>query len=152
MSDNIPDGITRDHILSAIREFDLGALHSFADSTRWDVLHESRRYPPKALIGLAAGQLLGAPLHNTDFKGGAETKCFRILKENGFSVVPKEGTENAESLKVKRPPKWSRDELIVTLDFYMEHRPSFSKDEKLRELSQFLNQLQKQISFLFLLL
>jgi 5-methylcytosine-specific restriction enzyme A len=41
-------------------------------------------------------------------------------------------------------PRWSRDELIVTLDFYMRYRKSIpdDKSKEITELSVFLNRLQ----------
>ncbi len=41
-------------------------------------------------------------------------------------------------------PKWSRDELILTLDFYLTHAPSISdkKTKQIAELSDQLNTLQ----------
>lgn len=92
MSDKIPDSLSAQHILEAIEDFDRGALHSFAPSTGYDVLHEGRRYPPKAIIGLAAAKILGAPLGPYDFKGGLKSKCFRTLEKNGFSIVTKADT------------------------------------------------------------
>jgi len=67
---NIPEGLTPQHLLQAFADFDAGVPHAFADSTRFDVLHEGRRYPPKAIVGLAARHILGAPLQPDDFSGG----------------------------------------------------------------------------------
>jgi 5-methylcytosine-specific restriction enzyme A len=50
----IPDDITRDDVLAAIRDLDAGVQHTFGPSTRYDVLFQGKRYPPKAVIGLAA--------------------------------------------------------------------------------------------------
>lgn len=46
-----------------------------------------------------------------------------------------------------RNPKWSRDELIVTLDFYLRHRPSIpdKRSTQVSELSNFLNRLQVKL-------
>jgi 5-methylcytosine-specific restriction enzyme A len=46
-----------------------------------------------------------------------------------------------------RNPKWSRDELIVTLDFYLRHNPSIpdNKSSEISELSDFLNRLQVKL-------
>jgi len=43
-----------------------------------------------------------------------------------------------------RNPPWSRDELVVTLDFYLRHRPSIpgKTSDEIAELSGFLQQLQ----------
>jgi 5-methylcytosine-specific restriction enzyme A len=46
-----------------------------------------------------------------------------------------------------RNPPWSRDELIVTLDFYLQHTPSIpnKKTSEISELSDFLNRLQSKM-------
>jgi len=46
-----------------------------------------------------------------------------------------------------RNPPWSRDELIVTLDFYLRHIPSIpgKKSSEISELSDFLNRLQSKL-------
>jgi 5-methylcytosine-specific restriction enzyme A len=46
-----------------------------------------------------------------------------------------------------RNPPWSRDEIIVTLDFYLKHNPSIPAKEssEISELSAFLNHLQSKI-------
>lgn len=72
------------------------------------------------VIGLAAGKLLGDPHGPYDFKGGLESKCFRILVANGFTVVNKEngantimGAQEARRSGEHRNPDWSRDEMIL---------------------------------------
>ena len=46
-----------------------------------------------------------------------------------------------------RNPKWSRDELILTLDFYLRYRPSIpgTGSTQVSELSDFLNRLQLKL-------
>jgi len=86
---DIPDGITSEHILTAISDFEAEASHEFVDSTGYDLLHEGKRYPPKAILGLAAKQILGEPLKPSDFSGGLKSKCFRVLDDAGFEIVEK---------------------------------------------------------------
>lgn len=93
MADNIPDGILRAHIIEAINRLDAGAEHQFSESTVYDVAFEGHRYPPKAVVGIAAEILTGAPLGPKDFKGGQESKCFRILQKTGFQIALKDGLE-----------------------------------------------------------
>lgn len=87
----IPDDITQEHLLQAIKDFENHVEHRFGSSSTYDVLHVGKRYPPKAIVGLAARHILGSPLQPEDFEGGIGTKCFRVLTENGFTIVPKEG-------------------------------------------------------------
>ena len=89
MVNKIPEGITPQDILEAIADLDGSIPHGFGDSTGYDVLHGGRRYPPKAVVGLAAGKILGSPLGPHDFKGGLGSKCFRTLESNGFTIVTK---------------------------------------------------------------
>jgi len=89
MSKQIPDGLTRKHLVSAIRDLDRGVEHPFGESTGYDLLFEERRYPPKAVLGLAVGKLTGRPLAPSDFTGGLGSKCFRTLQANGFTIITK---------------------------------------------------------------
>jgi MoxR-like ATPase len=85
--------ITRDDILTAIHDLDLGTSHSFGESTRYDLLYEDKHYPPKAVVGLAARAHLGRPLHPDEFSGGLDSQCFKILKNLGFAIVRKDTDE-----------------------------------------------------------
>lgn len=89
MSNKIPSGIARQHIVAAIHDLDHGVIHAFGESTGYDVLFEGRRYAPKAVVGLAAGKVTGAPLGPYDFKGGLKSKCFRVLEANGITIITK---------------------------------------------------------------
>jgi 5-methylcytosine-specific restriction protein A len=89
MSKMIPDGVTRQHIVEAIRDLDKGVDHPFGESTGYDVLFEGRRYPPKAVVGLAVGKLTGRSLGPYDFKGGLRSKCFQVLEGHGFEIISK---------------------------------------------------------------
>jgi 5-methylcytosine-specific restriction protein A len=92
MADQIPDGITEDHIINAIRALDRGVEHQFGDSTGYDVLYDGRRYPPKAVVGIAASNIIGKQLGPYDFKGGLKSKCFKVLESNHFEIVTKGDT------------------------------------------------------------
>jgi hypothetical protein len=89
MPTNIPDGITRDHIIEAIRQYSGGVDHRFADSTGYDLLFEGNRYPPKAIVGITARLVTGEEYGPDDFSGGRGSKCFGILQRCGFEIVEK---------------------------------------------------------------
>jgi hypothetical protein len=57
---DIPAGITRTHILAAIEDIKKAVPHAFGRSVFYDVLYQNLRYPPKAVVGLAAGKLLAS--------------------------------------------------------------------------------------------
>jgi len=89
MAYKLPDKINRGILSQAIREIDSGRSHNFADSTEYDLLFEGRRYPPKAVVGVAAEIATGESYAPRDFSGGVDSKCFRILERAGFTIVEK---------------------------------------------------------------
>ena len=89
MGEKIPDGITAEHVEAAIRDFNAGKAHKFGSSTQYVLVHGDKRYPPKAILGLAAEYILGHQLGPGDFSGGSKSKCFRILTQLGYKVESK---------------------------------------------------------------
>jgi hypothetical protein len=53
MPQSIPKGLTTEHILLALADLDAGIEHPFGLPTVYELVHEGRRCPPKAVIGLA---------------------------------------------------------------------------------------------------
>jgi len=95
---------------------------------------DGRNYPVKQIISMASG----TPV--SKFSGGWGGKTVAAnsyAQELGFKIIPIRN----------RNPKWSRDELIVTLNFYLQHRdkiPGQSSD-KIGRLSGLLNRIGSQI-------
>jgi 5-methylcytosine-specific restriction protein A len=111
----IPAGITRDHVIKAIADFDGGVSHDFDPSTRYDLVHEGLRYLPNAIVGLAARYVAGQPLTPKDFSGGVASTCNRMLQELGFEVVTKElGTPVADRFRVG--VQYTRNDIYRLLD------------------------------------
>ena len=83
----------RSAVLATIREFDdLGAAaflekYGFRDSTRYDLIHDGKRYPPKAIYAVAHKFSAGQPLHWNETSGGDPSN--RPLGELGFVIVTK---------------------------------------------------------------
>jgi putative restriction endonuclease len=87
----IPEGITRDHVLQALREIDAGATGDFGPSTKYDLLYKDRRYPPKMVVGLAAKALTGVVMIPKEFSSGlAGSQAIGYLRNLGFEVVKKD--------------------------------------------------------------
>lgn len=109
--------------------------YGFGASRGWMLRDEDgQELDAKAILGAAHGYQhpgLGH-LPQSEFYGGEATA--RKLREMGFTVIEPEARRN---------PPWSRDELILALDLYMRHRPSFPDDKhpEVIALSQLLNEL-----------
>ena len=54
------------------------------------MVHEGRRYPPKAIVGLAAKYVNGGVLDPSDFSGGVAKKWVRLLEGAGFVIEMKD--------------------------------------------------------------
>ena len=109
MAKNIPDGITAEDVLDAIAAFTAGSVqHNFHESEKYDLLHQGERYPPKAILGIAARRSAGHVLEPSDFSGGEGSSCFRVLRRCGFDVVLKPNTQQAPKtyLYTWNPGKW----------------------------------------------
>jgi 5-methylcytosine-specific restriction enzyme A len=80
-------------VLDALRDLERGIDHSFSPSTGYDLLFNGKRFPPKAVAGLAARRIIGETLRPDDFTGGRGSRCFRILEQAGFSIITKAGVD-----------------------------------------------------------
>lgn len=107
----IPTEITREDVFDALASLDRGEPHLFGESTGYDLVEGGKHYPPKAVLGLAARRFLEHPLGPYDFKGGEKSECFRILRNLGFVVVPKQGA-------VKPGGDWTEDEIRALVEDY----------------------------------
>lgn len=83
--------IREDDLRNAIADFREGALPpTFKDSTRFDLLVDgNKRFPPKAIVALAARRPLGRILSSNEFAGGESSTVFRLLLERGFEFATK---------------------------------------------------------------
>ncbi|WP_159680174.1 DUF3427 domain-containing protein [Caballeronia cordobensis] len=87
--------MTTDHVLKVLADFSFAYAREsgYIDSTEFDLIHEGRRYPPKAILGLTAEHVIGRRLKSSEFSGGEDTPCFRILRRLGFHIEKKVPTE-----------------------------------------------------------
>ncbi|HHG9496754.1 TPA: HNH endonuclease [Citrobacter farmeri] len=83
----LPDRLPRNYIINAIRAYDDGFPHLFKEARRYEVEFEGRRYPSKAIAGIAATLMTGKTFTPNDFSGGIKSKCVRLLIEQGFHIV-----------------------------------------------------------------
>jgi len=121
MPQAIPRGLIRECVLRALADLDAGAVHPFGVPTGYELVHDGRRYPPKAVIGLACRSLLGRVLLPEEFSGGeAPGQANFVLRELGFAVVRKgaDAPEPEESAS-ERSRNWSPEEVDLVVADYL---------------------------------
>ena len=99
----LPDRLSRESIIAAIRAYDAGMKHEFAESRLYDVLFEGRGYPPRAIVGIAAGYMTGTSFTPQDFSGGVKSKSVRLLTEQGFEILRK-GESDSDAIYADEVP------------------------------------------------
>src|ERR1700720_3456186 len=110
MDEELRDQITRQDILEAIAVLDRGEYNAFGPSTFYDLLEGERRFPPKAVVGLAARRVLGRALRPDEFSGGEESWACWLLRDRGFEVVRKSKSDLTSALPKSPPaPVWIED-------------------------------------------
>ncbi|MCC7390634.1 MAG: EVE domain-containing protein [Phycisphaerales bacterium] len=84
----IPQGITLDDIHEAAARLDAGASHPFGEPRKYQAVIHGTRYPPKALVGLAARRVLGHDLTPGDFSSGVgPNQAVAVLQSLGVEIV-----------------------------------------------------------------
>lgn len=77
--------IRREDVLKALQEIDRDGIPKGRGSTRFNLIHEGQRYPPKYVVGLAHKLATGEALSPEDYSGGEQTNA--VLVKLGFHVV-----------------------------------------------------------------
>jgi hypothetical protein len=115
MPQSIPAGLTREHVLQALADLDTGMDLPFGSPTGYELEHDGKRYPPKAVIGLACRYLLGRMLLPEEFSGGeAPGQANFVLRKLGFKVVKKSKVADADDAV-----DWSEREVrLIVVDYF----------------------------------
>jgi hypothetical protein len=96
MPQSIPKGLNREHVIKALADLDAGIDHPFGKPTKFELVHDSNRYAPKAVVGIAFRHLTGEILHHREFSGGeAPGQANYELRRLGFKIEekPKESVD-----------------------------------------------------------
>ena len=89
---SIPNNITADHLKKAVEKIDKEGIPPNGDSQYYDVIYDSKIYPPKLVVSYANLFANGEILDRRTFRGGLDTPCFQLLEKNGFKIIAKNGT------------------------------------------------------------
>src|SRR5271165_1037221 len=118
MPQSIPAGLTRTHVLQALADLDAGVDHPFGQPTGYELLHEGKRYPPKAVVGLACRYSLGRVLLPEEFSGGeAPGQANFVLRKLGFTVFRKGESEPSQDTDAARD--WTDQEVRLIVADYL---------------------------------
>jgi hypothetical protein len=88
------DHVNQADVVRSIEEYDrMGpkqffSAHGFAPTTMYELTWKGRRYPPKAILGVAYEFATGRRLGSGDFEGG-KTGAVKVLRRLGFIVEEK---------------------------------------------------------------
>src|SRR3954465_15074325 len=94
MPQSIPAGLTKEHVLRTLSDLDAGMVHPFGNPTGYELIHDEKRYAPKAVVGLACRYSIGRILQPEEFSGGeAPGQANFVLRKLGFTVVKKADEE-----------------------------------------------------------
>src|SRR3954470_2233760 len=118
MPQSIPSGLTQEHVLRTLADLDAGTIHPFGQPTGYELVHEGKRYAPKAVVGLACRYLIGNTLPPDEFSGGeAPGQANFVLRKLGFTVVKKGEAVGAEEEQTRRD--WSEQEVrLIVADYF----------------------------------
>jgi hypothetical protein len=84
MTMRIPKNIKKEHIISALNEIDREGYPKEHESTKFYLLYEGRKYPPKWVIRTANIFANAIPFETILFSGGEQSNNF--LKKFGFRI------------------------------------------------------------------
>jgi len=97
---SIPKNIQKEHLLAAIDKIDEegipdGMLSNFEN----EVVYKDRIYPPKLIVAYANLFANKKVLSLHTFQTGKGSECFKLLEENGFSIVKRDADFSPTLLK-----------------------------------------------------
>lgn len=130
----IPDTIERSHILKAIEKIDREGVPTRRESTRYEILHRGKRYPPKYLVSVAHTFIDRSEWPPSQFTGGSETNNFLIARN--FSIVDKRGRAvSLEPAEEDDAASFPEGRERYALHRRLERDPRVAREAKQRRLS-----------------
>src|SRR5437016_1716117 len=118
MPQSIPPGLKQEHVLRTLADLDGGIDHPFGQPTGYELVHDGKRYAPKAVVGLACRYSIGRILTPDEFSGGeAPGQANFVLRKLGFTVVRKD--EDAAEEEKPAHKDWTEQEVgLIVADYF----------------------------------
>jgi hypothetical protein len=102
----------------ALADLDAGVDHPLGSPTGYELLHDRKKYVPKAVIGLACRYSLGRVLLPEEFSGGeAPGQANFVLRKLGFTVQRKQEDDSVEE-NVRARDWTAQDVQLVVADYF----------------------------------
>ena len=120
---SIPNNITREHLLLAIKKIDAEGIPANAHSSTYDVVFQSKRYPPKLVVSWANIFANNFELDRSTFEGGLGTSCFNLLEIEGLTINNKEKKTRKNIMEEFRDYMYTIHQNRTTSDDYMKMMP-----------------------------
>lgn len=117
--------ITKEHILSAIKEIDQNGIPTSRQSSTYDLIYENKFYPPKLIISIANRFATGTELDPNTFAGGLDTPAFQLLENEGFKIITKSKNKLASITNFIS--------LIIPLKNHLKNSTSITRDFTISE-------------------
>lgn len=116
MPQSIPAGLTREHVLRTLSDLDAGIDHPFGKPTGYELVHDGKRYAPKAVVGLACRYSIERILQPEEFSGGeAPGQANFVLRKLGFTVVKKAD----DDVETQTGKDWNGKEVgLIVADYF----------------------------------
>ncbi|MBW3695718.1 hypothetical protein EK599_08420 [Vibrio sp. T187] len=91
---SLADSLTNEHVQNAIQKYKEAneTAPTYKDSTTYDLIVDGEHYPPKAIFGMAMGEMLGVEIKSSYFSAGLTSPNFLTLERLGFEIRLKEGS------------------------------------------------------------
>jgi 5-methylcytosine-specific restriction protein B len=87
--DKKTEGVRAQNVLQALQQIDQESYPPDARSSTYDLIHNSKRYPPKYVLSLAVKIATGEEFPRSFFSGGEDSRAFRLLRDLGFFIERK---------------------------------------------------------------
>ena len=145
--------VIRQHVLSALEEIDKKGVPAKRKSTKYNLYHDNKPYPPKYVLSIATKIAVGKELEPSQFYGGDETNNF--LTSLGFTILEGSKTRLNQDKKEVTLNKTIHKEInictaVIQTEYSSDDWDDSTNKEKLQLLSTILQALNKDTDILVL--
>lgn len=88
----IPNNITKEHLVKAIKEIDKEGVPKGRQSFKYDLDYNGQKYPPLLVVSYANRIANGKEFPPNTLGGEPSSEAFKLLKKEGFMVSEKKAT------------------------------------------------------------